>query len=135
MASINTMLPDQCIALRDGTRQNIDGRDIVPGDVIFISGGNKLPADVRFIEVSSDARFDRSILTGEAAPLLAATNSTDKNYLETACIGMAGTHCASGSAVGLVLDTGDNTVFGKVGSHSTSYIAQAKDQFPDCQTY
>ncbi|GAB7352874.1 hypothetical protein MBLNU459_g3471t1 [Dothideomycetes sp. NU459] len=114
MASITTMLPDQCAVLRNGTRETVDGRDIVPGDVIYISMGNKLPADLRFIEVSSDARFDRSILTGETAPLLGATKSTDPNYLETACIGLAGTHCASGSAVGIVVDTGDRTVFGRI---------------------
>ncbi|KAK0345692.1 hypothetical protein LTR02_005256 [Friedmanniomyces endolithicus] len=114
MASISGMLPDKCIVLRDSTQQQIDGRDIVPGDVLKISLGNKLPADVRFIEVSSDARFDRSILTGETMPLLGSVESTDVNYLETACIGMAGTHCVSGSAWGLVLETGDRTVFGRI---------------------
>ncbi|KAK0933860.1 hypothetical protein LTR29_014548 [Friedmanniomyces endolithicus] len=114
MASISGMLPDKCIVLRDSTQQQIDGRDIVPGDVLKISLGNKLPADVRFIEISSDARFDRSILTGETMPLLGSVESTDVNYLETACIGMAGTHCVSGSAWGLVLETGDRTVFGRI---------------------
>lgn len=108
------MLPDTCSVFRDGQRQTVDGKIIVPGDVLYISMGNKLPADVRFVEVSSDARFDRSILTGEAAPLLGSTKSTDDNYLETACIGLAGTHCVSGTAVGLVVDTGDRTVFGRV---------------------
>lgn len=114
MASISTMLPDQCAVVRNGVLQNIDGRNVVPGDVLKITMGNKLPADVRFIEASSDCRLDRSILTGEAAPLLAAVDSTDKNYLETACIGLAGTHCVSGSAWGLILDTGDRTVFGRI---------------------
>lgn len=114
MASISGMLPDECVVLRDGTQQRTNGRDIVPGDVLRITLGNKLPADVRFVEVSSDARFDRSILTGEAIPLLGSVDSTDANYLETACIGMAGTHCVSGTAWGLVLETGDRTVFGRI---------------------
>lgn len=38
--------------------------EIVPGDILVIKSGNKLPADVRFVEISSDAKFDRSILTG-----------------------------------------------------------------------
>lgn len=113
MASITTMLPAQCMILWDGTQQHINGKDIVPGDILRITMGDKLPADVRFIEVSSDVRFDRSILTGETQPLLGAVESTDKNYLETACIGMAGTHCVSGSAWGLVVETGDRTVFGR----------------------
>ncbi|KAK5726656.1 hypothetical protein LTR15_002544 [Elasticomyces elasticus] len=114
MASISGMLPDKCMVLRDGTQQQIDGRDIVPGDVLKVTLGNKLPADVRFIEVSPDVRFDRSILTGEAMPLLGSVESTDSNYLETACIGMAGTHCVTGNAWGLVLETGDRTIFGRI---------------------
>lgn len=82
MASIIGMLPDDVVVLRSGTQQTLDGREIVPGDLLRIVQGNKLPADVRFVEVSSDARFDRSILTGETAPLLASVQSTDDNYLE-----------------------------------------------------
>jgi sodium/potassium-transporting ATPase subunit alpha len=108
------MLPDKCIVLRDGQQTQIDGTEVVPGDMLRITIGNRLPADVRFVEVSPDARFDRSILTGETAPLLGAVNSTDENYLETACIGLAGTHCVSGSAWGLVVETGDRTVFGRI---------------------
>ena len=70
MASITTMLPDSCLVLRDGLQVTVVASDIVPGDVLYIKSGNKLPADVRFIETSSDAKFDRSILTGEFLPSL-----------------------------------------------------------------
>lgn len=65
MASITTMLPDNCLLLRDGARETVVASDIVPGDILYIKAGNKLPADVRFIEMSSDAKLDRSILTGK----------------------------------------------------------------------
>ena len=45
-------------------RLTVVASEIVPGDVLYIKSGNKLPADVRFVEISSDAKFDRSILTG-----------------------------------------------------------------------
>lgn len=64
MASITTMLPDNCLVLRDRSQITIVANEIVPGDILYIKSGNKLPADVRFIEISSDAKFDRSILTG-----------------------------------------------------------------------
>lgn len=67
------MLPDHCIILRDGIQATVFASDIVPGDILYIKAGNKLPADVRFVEVSSDAKFDRSILTG-------ASNSGTKRY-------------------------------------------------------
>src|SRR6202042_2536036 len=60
MQSITTMLPDNCQILRDGAQTTVIASDIVPGDILFIKSGNKLPADVRFIEISSDAKFDRS---------------------------------------------------------------------------
>jgi sodium/potassium-transporting ATPase subunit alpha len=64
MASIKTMLPDSCLVIRDGNQVTPPAHDLVPGDILVIKAGNKLPADVRFLAVSSDAKFDRSILTG-----------------------------------------------------------------------
>lgn len=114
MASISGMLPDDCFVLRDGNRVELAAADLVPGDILYIKSGNKLPADVRFVEVSSDAKFDRSILTGESQPVPGSIDFTDKNYLETQNIGMQGTHCISGSALGITVNTGDKTVFGKI---------------------
>ncbi len=114
MASITGMLPDESFVLRDGNRVELLATEIVPGDILYIKSGNKLPADVRFAEVSSDAKFDRSILTGESAPIPGSVQSTDLNYLETHNIGMQGTHCISGSALGICVSTGDKTVFGKI---------------------
>ncbi|PVI02299.1 calcium ATPase [Periconia macrospinosa] len=114
MASIGTMLPDQCIVRRDGSQANISSLEMVPGDVVIIKQGNKLPADIRFVEVSSDAMFDRSILTGESEPILATVDSTEDNYLETQNIGMQGTHCISGSCIGVCVATGDSTIFGRI---------------------
>ncbi|PON28873.1 Na,H/K antiporter P-type ATPase [Trichoderma gamsii] len=114
MKSITGMLPEDCSVLREGSRRLVPAAEVVPGDVLFFSAGNKLPADIRFIDVSTDAKFDRSILTGESNPLPAVTESLEKNYLETKCIGMQGTHCTSGSGLGIVVATGDNTVFGRI---------------------
>ena len=128
MSSITNMLPDSCLVIRDGQPTEVLGPEIVPGDVLTIKAGNKLSADVRFVETSSDAKFDRSILTGESAfhasaflihtgesqPQAGVVDSSEDNYLETGCIGMQGTHCVSGSAVGVVVATGDSTVFGRI---------------------
>lgn len=108
------MLPEDCLVVRDGKQLSLPAADLVPGDIVLLKAGNKLPADVRFLQVSGDARFDRSILTGESMPLAAAVNSSDENYLETKNIGLQGTHCTSGSCTGLVVGTGDRTVFGKI---------------------
>ncbi|KAM0326228.1 hypothetical protein ACHAQA_006825 [Verticillium albo-atrum] len=114
MASIKTMLPDHCLVTRDGNQVTLLAEEIVPGDILTVKMGNKLPADVRFIGASSDARFDRSILTGESVPLPATVDSTNDNYLETRCIGLQGTHCVSGTCMGVVVATGDKTIFGRI---------------------
>ncbi len=134
MASITTMLPENSLLMREGLQTSTVASEIVPGDILILKAGNKLPADVRLVDVSSDAKFDRSILTGtitsspyllrispsltlrlgESLPLSGTVNSTDDNYLETRCIGMQGTHCISGSAIGVVVATGDKTVFGRI---------------------
>jgi hypothetical protein len=64
MSSIKTMLPDDCAVLRNGAQTEINAAELVPGDILHVRLGDKLPADIRFIEASPDAKFDRSILTG-----------------------------------------------------------------------
>jgi magnesium-transporting ATPase (P-type) len=56
----------------------------------------------------------RCRVTGESIPLPGTVESSDPNYLETRCIGMQGTHCISGSGTGIVVATGDRTVFGRI---------------------
>ncbi|KAI0967308.1 hypothetical protein F4678DRAFT_249043 [Xylaria arbuscula] len=114
MSSIKSMLPEECLAIRNNVQLPLLAAELVPGDIVLVKAGNKLPADLRFLQVSSDAKLDRSILTGESVPLAASVDSTDDNYLETRCIGMQGTHCVSGSCTGLVVATGDRTVFGRI---------------------
>jgi len=130
MASITAMLPESCLLLRDTCRVEVAATEIVPGDAVFVKAGTKIPADVRFIEVSHDFSLDRSIVTGKCAPGISipvseielgesnpvkgSPESTSDNYLETRCIGLQGTHCVSGNATGLVVATGDSTVFGRI---------------------
>ncbi|PHH90903.1 hypothetical protein CDD83_2322 [Cordyceps sp. RAO-2017] len=114
MASIKDMLPEHCQVTRDGQLVDLPAEILVPGDLVSIKAGNKLPADLRFIQISSDAKFDRSVLTGESRPIAATVDHTDSNYLETHNIGMQGTHCIIGSGLGIVVATGDRTVFGRI---------------------
>jgi sodium/potassium-transporting ATPase subunit alpha len=68
---------------------------------VYVSLGNKLPADLRFVDVASDLRLDRSVLTGESEPIQATVESTDSNMLETKNIGLQGTLCVAGSGLGM----------------------------------
>lgn len=115
MASISGMLPSEVLAIRDGQKIRLPARELVNGDIVSVirlklrlyanhqvclSLGNKLPADLRLIEVSSDLKLDRSVLTGESEPISATVESTDANMLETKNIGLQGTLCVAGSGKG-----------------------------------
>ncbi|RGP76726.1 h+ k+-exchanging atpase [Fusarium longipes] len=116
MSSIKEMLPEEGDIIRDGQLIHLSAADVVPGDVVRVKAGNKLPADMRIVEASSDVKFDRSVLTGESKPVAGTVDHTDTNYLETHNIGLQGTHCILGSCTGIVVATGDRTVFGRIAS-------------------
>ncbi|KAJ4129766.1 hypothetical protein NW768_006735 [Fusarium equiseti] len=116
MSSIKEMLPEEGDIIRDGQLIHLSAADVVPGDVVRVKAGNKLPADMRIVQASSDLKFDRSVLTGESKPVAGTVDHTDTNYLETHNIGLQGTHCILGSCVGIVVATGDRTVFGRIAS-------------------
>jgi sodium/potassium-transporting ATPase subunit alpha len=82
VASISGMLPSQVVVVRDGNSRSVPASELVPGDIIEIRAGNKVPADLRLCEVSGDLKFDRSVLTGEAKPIQGSVNFTDDNLLE-----------------------------------------------------
>ncbi|PPQ70421.1 hypothetical protein CVT24_013171 [Panaeolus cyanescens] len=119
MSSIKGMLPADVLVLRDSGHSKIPAKDLVPGDIVTVSMGDKVPADLKLIEVSGDLQFDRSVLTGESEPIAGHVRMTDENFLETRNIALQGTHCVNGSCVGVVIQTGDNTVFGAIASLSS----------------
>ncbi|XP_034496753.1 sarcoplasmic/endoplasmic reticulum calcium ATPase 3 isoform X7 [Ailuropoda melanoleuca] len=100
--------------------QRVRTRDIVPGDIVEVAVGDKVPADLRLIEIKSTTlRVDQSILTGEsmsvtkhtdAIPDPRAVNQDKKNMV------FSGTNIASGKALGVAVATGLHTELGKIRS-------------------
>ncbi|GLA30049.1 hypothetical protein AnigIFM63326_008246 [Aspergillus niger] len=116
MKSILGLLPAEALVLREGNLVKLPATDLVAGDVVHISIGNKVPADMRIIKSSGDVRFDRSILTGESDEVEGATDATDQNFLETRNIAFMGTGVTNGNAVGVVVLTGSRSVMGRLAS-------------------
>ncbi|KAF9301639.1 hypothetical protein BGZ74_006466 [Mortierella antarctica] len=114
MSSILDMIPSECTVFRDGQLVKIPASNVVIGDRVHLSLGNKVPADLRLIQVSNDARFDRAILTGESEAIEGATVSTDDNFLESKNVAFMGTHIIQGSAVGMVVLKGNDTLMGRI---------------------
>jgi sodium/potassium-transporting ATPase subunit alpha len=65
MKSIKNLVAEQATVVRDGRQQTVPSPDIVVGDLVMLSMGDRVPADMRIVQVSSDLKFDRSLLTGE----------------------------------------------------------------------
>jgi sodium/potassium-transporting ATPase subunit alpha len=65
MKSIKNLVAEETTVIRDGKKQTIDATGVVVGDIVALSMGDRVPADVRIIQASSNLKFDRSLLTGE----------------------------------------------------------------------
>ncbi|KFX97613.1 hypothetical protein V490_02711 [Pseudogymnoascus sp. VKM F-3557] len=114
MKSILSLLPGDTLAIREGQPLKVASSDVVVGDIIRISIGNKVPADIRLLSTSGDVRFDRSMLTGESDEVEGAIDMTDINFLETRNVALMGTMVTNGSATGVVVLTGGDTVMGRI---------------------
>ncbi|KAG6817475.1 hypothetical protein H0H93_007204, partial [Arthromyces matolae] len=112
MNSILDLLPSECIVIREGNTSRIPASDLAVGDVVLLSVGNKVPADMRLIETSGDVRFDRAVLTGESEEIEGNIDSLGETFLEAPNIALMGTHVTNGHAKGVVVLTGGRTVNG-----------------------
>lgn len=115
MHSILDLLPAEAIVIRDGQALTINSRELVVGDVVRLSTGNKVPADIRLIEASTDLRFDRSVLTGESEEIPGTAEPVkETNFLESKNVALLGTHVRNGTATGVVVLTGASTAMGRI---------------------
>ncbi|XP_069599048.1 potassium-transporting ATPase alpha chain 2-like [Ranitomeya imitator] len=115
MAGFKNMVPQQALVLRDGKRIEMLAENLVPGDIVFIKGGDKIPADIRIFE-SHGCKVDNSSLTGESEAQPRGMECTDDNPLETRNLGFFSTTCLEGTASGIAINTGDRTVIGRIAS-------------------
>jgi Ca2+-transporting ATPase len=107
--------------LRDSETVQIDTEEIVPGDIIVLDEGEKIPADCRLIETSS-LRVDESQLTGESLPIDKQTDAIamNKEIYERTNMVYQGSFVVGGQAKALVVATGNNTEFGKLAALSVA---------------
>lgn len=114
--SLARLIPSKVKVLRDGQLQEVDSAEIVPGDVIILEAGDRVPADLRLVH-AFEVSVNNAILTGESEPqrrfATAPANLSPVNPTELPNILFAGTELITGVARGVVIATGKETMFGK----------------------
>lgn len=118
LEALKKMIVPECTVIRDGVRKIVATRDLVPGDVIVLNGGDKVPADLRLF-FAKDLNIDEAALTGESTPAEKCTEAIpapDLSPGDQHCIAFSGTFVTRGTALGMVVATGKATEFGKIAS-------------------
>ncbi len=123
LAAISKLLPSRVIALRDGARAVIATEELVPGDVVVLESGDRVPADLRIVEQQA-ASVDESLLTGESVPVAKSVPPTapDLPLGERTSMAFSGSTVVSGRLVGVVVATGDSTELGLIGGLSDAVV-------------
>lgn len=115
LAAIRHMLSPRANVIRDGHRTSVDGEDLVPGDVVLLEAGDRVPADLRLFE-SRGLRVEEALLTGESV----ATEKTAEVVDAAAPLGdrtsmaFSGTMVSYGAGKGYVVGTGVDTEIGRI---------------------
>jgi magnesium-transporting ATPase (P-type) len=115
MAAIRDLLAPRANVVRDGRRRTVDAADLVVGDHVFLESGDRVPADVRLLEVRA-LRVDEAILTGESVSVQKNLDTvpTSATLAERTCMAFSGTMVTTGTARGLVIATGASSEIGKI---------------------
>lgn len=124
-AKLRSLVATTCTVLRDGKKVQIPLKEIVVGDVVFLSAGDMIPADLRIIE-EKDLHVGQSTLTGESeavrklafSELTSSKDIKSVTDLDTICF--MGTNVISGTAKGVVIKTANDTYLGKIAKTITT---------------
>ena len=111
---LRSFITTTCNVIRSGKPREIPMDMVVPGDIIQLAAGDLVPADIRLIQ-SKDLFINQSLLTGESLPIekhADAIPTETTNPIEMTNMIFTGTNVETGSAVGVVVDTGSNTYLG-----------------------
>ncbi len=116
LQAIRHMLAPRALVLRQGRQQDVDAADLVPGDVVLLASGDRVPADVRLLQ-TRNLRVDEAALTGESEPVDKGTEAVaiDAAIGDRLGMGYAGTLVTQGQARAVVVATGGGTEIGRIG--------------------
>ena len=118
MRQFKKMLPPKCKVIRDGHEDEKKAESLVVGDLVKINGGDRIPADIRVI-LSRGLKVEQSALNGESEEIEIGSESLSNELMDSRNIIFNGCFCLEGSAMGVVINTGDRTFLGLVAAQTT----------------
>ncbi|KAG7295830.1 ATPase-P-type (transporting)-HAD super-sub IC, partial [Plutella xylostella] len=115
LEELNKLVPPSCNCLREGSLEHFLARNLVPGDVVQLSVGDRVPADVRLSECAELA-IDESSFTGETEPAVKNTlpSQASAGRVNKDNVAFMGTLIRCGNAKGIVVSTGERSEFGDI---------------------
>ena len=114
LAALRKLLPQHTQVLREGNTTLVPAEQLVPGDIIYLKQGDKVPADCKLIEAFG-VLVNNAVVTGESMPKERSTDlSESDDLIDSNNIVLAGTSIVSGRAKAIIFATGKNTEFGKI---------------------
>lgn len=113
LEALNKLLPFNVKIIRSGKESQIPAVEVVPGDVIRLDEGDKVPADLRLIE-SNGLKVNNASLTGESEPMSRSVDPFPGDPINSPNIAFAGTNVVSGNGIGIAFATGMRTEFGRI---------------------
>jgi magnesium-transporting ATPase (P-type) len=117
LAAVRAMLSAEASVLRDARRQRVPAADLVPGDIVLLDAGDRVPADLRLLEVRG-LRVQEAALTGESVAVVKETGpvAPDAPLGDRASMAFSGTLVTAGRAVGVATGTGPAAEIGRIGA-------------------
>ena len=113
------MQPTIATVKRNGVEIQLNAEELVPGDIVRVRLGEKIPADCRLISCD-DLQVNTSQLTGESAPVICTVKCTNMNFLESTNLIFYSSLVVQGAGEAVVVNIGDATVLGQVGKMTRS---------------
>ena len=113
--AIRKMLAPRTSVLREGKRRSLDSALVVPGDIVILEAGEKVPADLRLV-VAKGLRIQEAILTGESVPVEKSTGPVAVEAVlgDRSCMAYSGTLVVGGAGRGVVVATGESSEIGRI---------------------
>ncbi len=113
--SLKEMLAPMAVVIRNGTKAQLPAAELVPGDLVLLEGGDKVPADLRLTRVKN-FQIDEAPLTGELMPVAKSVEALPEDVPlgDRINLAFAGTLATNGTAAGIVVATGDKTQIGQI---------------------